>query len=118
MIASSAVVALSSCGPPVVDLTMTPPNMMIIVDADTADLDRGDEQFFKATATYSDGTTEDVTSHATWTSSDPTIATVGDTGLAGAHGEGSTTITATYGGMTRTANLSVSYVWTCDGVPH
>jgi hypothetical protein len=50
-----------------------------------------------ATATYADGTTQDVTSQVTWTSSDTNVATVGvHTGLVTIVGPGTVTITATW----------------------
>ena len=49
-----------------------------------------------ATATLSDGTRQDVTSGATWESSDPTEAIVSSTGLVTAFAAGTVNITATY----------------------
>jgi uncharacterized protein YjdB len=53
---------------------------------------------FRATATLSDGTTQDVTSASTWTSSATAVATVTAAGIVTAVAPGSTTITATYQG--------------------
>jgi hypothetical protein len=57
-----------------------------------------------ATATFSDGTTQDVTANATWTSNAPAVATVGAVGPAGVQisgvAAGSTTISVTFGGLT------------------
>jgi len=64
-------------------------------------------QQFTATATFSDMTTGDVTTQASWTSSLPSIATVNSNGLATAVTTGSTTISAALGGQTATANLTV-----------
>lgn len=64
-------------------------------------------QQYAAIGTFSDGSTQDVTTTATWTSSDTTIATVSNT--AGAQGEaqgvatGSATITAALNGITSNA---------------
>ena len=55
----------------------------------------GGTQQFKATGTISDGTVEDITSQVTWTSSNPTIATISATGLATGIAPGKTSITAT-----------------------
>lgn len=55
---------------------------------------------FKATATLSDGTKQDVTPVSTWTSSNTAVATVTAAGLVTAVAVGSTTITATYQGTT------------------
>jgi len=51
---------------------------------------------FTATGTFSDGTTKDVTSTATWATSDSTIATVSAVGLVTGVGDGTVSITATY----------------------
>jgi uncharacterized protein YjdB len=51
---------------------------------------------FSATATMSDGTTQDVTSQAAWTSSNGSIATVSSTGVVTGLGAGPVTVTASY----------------------
>lgn len=64
---------------------------------------------FKATATYSDGTTQDVTSLATWSSANTSIATVNAQGVATAVAiSGSTTLTATYGGFSATGGITAT----------
>lgn len=50
----------------------------------------------------------DVTTQSTWSSSVPTVATVSSTGLATAVSSGTTTITASIGGVLGTATLSVT----------
>ncbi len=62
----------------------------------------------KATATYSDNTTGDVTSSATWSSSATTIATVSNTGLVSGVAKGSATITATSGTVSGTDAITVT----------
>lgn len=58
---------------------------------------------FIAVALFFDGTSQDVTSSALWTSSDEAVATVGNVpgvhGLVTAHAAGVATITADYGGL-------------------
>ena len=56
----------------------------------------GSSSQFTATATMSNGTTLDVTSSSTWSSSDSSIATVSTSGVVTAVAEGSTSIQATY----------------------
>jgi ABC-type glycerol-3-phosphate transport system substrate-binding protein len=56
---------------------------------------------FTATATMSDGTTQNVTSAAAWQSSNPAVATVA-LGLVTGVTDGQTTITATYQGLSAT----------------
>jgi uncharacterized protein YjdB len=54
---------------------------------------------FAATATMLNGTTQDVSSTATWSSSNSAVATVSSSGLVTAVASGSVTITATYSGI-------------------
>ena len=54
---------------------------------------------FAATATLSNGSTQDVSSSATWTSSNTSVATVSSSGLVTAVASGSATISATYSGV-------------------
>ncbi|HEX4452758.1 MAG TPA: Ig-like domain-containing protein [Kofleriaceae bacterium] len=67
----------------------------------------GADQQFTATGTFTDGTTPDLTSTVTWTSSDPTIATITAAGDATGTGSGTVTITATQGAISGTTSLSV-----------
>lgn len=73
---------------------------------------KGTTTQFTATATYSNGTTSDISNTAVWTSSDTSVAGVNTStsngGLAQGINSGSVTITATSGGKSATANLSVS----------
>lgn len=67
---------------------------------------------FVATGIYSDDSIFDLTEFATWSSSAQAVATVGNSdttaGLATSVAPGSTIISATYGGITATTNLSVT----------
>jgi hypothetical protein len=69
---------------------------------------QGSTQQFTATATFSDNTVLNITSQATWTSSDTAVATIDSTGLAAGMSHGSTTITATFGGVSGFATLTVA----------
>jgi len=51
---------------------------------------------FKATATLADGSTQDVTSQATWQSSDTAVATVSSAGVVTGVASGSVTVSAVY----------------------
>lgn len=62
----------------------------------------------KASAAFPDGTTQDVTNSATWTSSNPAIATVSTSGLVTAKGSGQATISATYSGLTGHSLVTVA----------
>jgi hypothetical protein len=69
-------------------------------------------QQFTAEGTYSDGTQRFLTSSVSWSSSNPSVATIsnvlGQNGLASATcSTGSTTITATLQGVTATTTLTV-----------
>ncbi len=64
---------------------------------------------FQANGVYSDGTSVDVTSQVTWSSANTAIATITATGgTATALSEGTTSISATYGGVTGSASLKVT----------
>ena len=71
----------------------------IAINPQSAAIALGTTQQFTATGTYTDGTTQDVTSVVTWSSSDATIAiisnAVGSYGLATSAGQGVATISAT-----------------------
>ncbi|PWT94825.1 MAG: hypothetical protein C5B53_12360, partial [Candidatus Melainabacteria bacterium] len=80
----------------------------VTVAPSSASVAIGQTQNFTAIAHYSDNSSLDVTNTATWTSSDPTIATV-TTGLANAVKVGGpVTITATQERMTGTASFTVN----------
>ena len=72
----------------------------------------GMSQQFTATGTFSDSSTQDLTTMVYWTSSAPAVATVSDSlpiiGLASSGSVGSTTITASSGSVSGSAQLTVS----------
>ena len=82
-----------------VSLTVTPPAPTIA---------KGQSQAFSLTGTYTDGTTQDLTSIAVWTSSDTLIATVTSGGVATGHAVGQATLTATVGTVITSATLTVT----------
>jgi len=63
---------------------------------------------FTATGTYSDGSTQDLTSFAVWASSAPSVASIGAGGLASGNGLGGTTITATSASITNSTLVTVA----------
>ncbi len=70
----------------------------------------GTTQQFAAIGTYTDGSTQDLSSSAVWSSSDTTIFTVNTTGLAVSVAAGAATITATANGVSGSTNLTVTPV--------
>lgn len=78
-----------------------------------------------ATASFADGRTQDVTSSATWQSSNTVVGTVTGGGLVTAITPGGMTVTVTYQGKTATVNFTIVFSFsqsnsltaTIDGVP-
>jgi uncharacterized protein YjdB len=70
-------------------------------------LEHGGFTQFTALAEFSDGTTRDVTSSVTWTSSNASVAVVTPTGVATSTRSGTTTMTATMNDLSGTAVLMV-----------
>jgi hypothetical protein len=72
----------------------------------------GSTQQFTATGSYSDGSTQDLTTQVTWASSDSAVATVsnaaGSNGLGTSAGVGSTTVSATSDAVTGSTTLTVT----------
>ncbi|HEX4487104.1 MAG TPA: Ig-like domain-containing protein [Terriglobales bacterium] len=78
------------------------------VSAVAASIAKGTDLQFTASASLSDGTTQDVTHSAVWSSSASGIASIDATGIASALVIGNTTITAQYGGQSGSASLAVN----------
>src|SRR6202012_1740451 len=68
----------------------------------------GARQQFTATGNYSDGSHQDLTNSATWTSSQTSVATISSTGLATGVAAGTTVIQAASGSVRGTTNLTVT----------
>jgi len=68
----------------------------------------GTLQQFNATATFSDNSTQDVTSTVHWSSADASVASVDSKGMVTAHGIGSVDITATSGSGTISGKTSAT----------
>jgi len=79
-------------------IAVTPTNPTITV---------GKTQQLTATGSFSDGSSQDMTTQVSWLSSDPTKATVSTTGLVTGQNGGSTTISATYGGISGSTSVTV-----------
>jgi hypothetical protein len=80
----------------------------IAVTPNAGALTLGGTQQLTATAQYSDGTTQNVTSSSSWASSNSGILNVSEVGLATAAAAGEATITATFGSFTGTSVLIVN----------
>jgi uncharacterized protein YjdB len=86
----------------------------IVIAPATATLPVGTTQAFVATGLYSDGTDGDVTDAATWSSAQPTVATISDgaddSGLATAVAVGTTTVMAQIGAKSASSSITVTPV--------
>ena len=91
--------------PALVSIAVTPANASILPDRDIQ---------FTATATYSDGSTHDLTSRVTWSSSVLAVATINRVGGATARAVGQTTIEAALGAINGSATLNVVLGGTFD----
>ena len=81
----------------------------IAVTPATANIALGTSQQFVATAVYSDGSAQDVSTKSAWTSATPAVATVtAASGNATGLSQGSVAISATFNGKTGTAALTVA----------
>src|SRR6476646_4765113 len=90
--------------PVVTAISMSPTAVTMNVGATTQ---------FKATASYSDGSSKDVTSSASWTSTDPSVAPVQSSGqatpgLASGLAPGNVNITASFSGFNAVTTLNVT----------
>lgn len=89
-------------------LSVTAPTISsIVVTPDGLTLGIGISQQYTATAIYSDGSTQDLVSGVTWSSSNTSVATISNSGVLATVAAGSTTITAQVGSVSDTAVLTV-----------
>lgn len=94
-------------------VTAAPTALSLTVTPNPATVQAGSTLQFTATGNYSDGSTQNLTTTATWSSSNTNVATIGNTtgtqGLAtGVQPGDPVTITATDGSLTGTATLTVT----------
>jgi trimeric autotransporter adhesin len=90
--------ALTVTAPTIVSIAVTPVGQTLGI---------GISQQYVATATYSDGSSSDLSSGVTWISSTPSVATVTASGVITTVAAGSTNITATLGALTDSSSLTV-----------
>ena len=69
---------------------------------------KGTTKQFTATGTYSDNSTQDLTTQVTWASDTTGVATISSAGLATAAGVGTAKISATMGSVSGSTNLTVT----------
>jgi trimeric autotransporter adhesin len=94
-------------------LTVTSASVVsITVSPSTTAIPSGLNQTFTAVGTFTDGSMQNVTNSAYWTSSVPGVATVSNTsgsnGMVSSTSSGSTVISATLGGVSGSGNLTVT----------
>lgn len=113
----AAIIAVHSGAANYTLVTITPQTSPTItsltISPTSATISANGSKSFLATATYSDGTTNDVTSLCSWSSSDTDAATISNGTATGCNTSSSvktTSITATFSGMSATASLSVEGV--------
>ena len=70
----------------------------IAVNPGTSSVAAGRTQQFTAQGTFSNGSTKDISSLVTWTSSTAPVSTINSAGLAQSYSQGTSTITATFTG--------------------
>jgi 6-phosphogluconolactonase (cycloisomerase 2 family) len=97
----------------VTGLTVTPAILLsIAVIPGHAGIANGTGQQFAATGTYTDNSTQPLTTSVNWSSSDTTVASIsnaaGSKGLASSAGQGTATITATLGTVSGSSGLTVT----------
>ena len=89
-------------------ITVGPPQLTALaITPVSSSLPLGTGQQLKATGTYTDGSTNDITSAVTWSSAALAIATVSPTGLVSSVTQGPATIGAAVGTISATASVTV-----------
>ncbi|EKS00053.1 bacterial Ig-like domain, group 2 [Leptospira mayottensis 200901122] len=98
--------------PSVLTVTNAVLTSIIIAPTSSFNIAKGSNQNFVATGHYTDGSSRDLTTQVTWTSSNTSTATIsnasGHEGLASAVSAGTTTITATLGAVSNSTSLTVT----------
>jgi hypothetical protein len=91
------------------NLTVSPAALLSIAIAPpNPTVSKGIAQPFVATGSYSDGSTQDLTSAVAWTVSPPGVAAISSTGLARAQGIGTAIVKAISGSISGTDTLTVT----------
>lgn len=98
----------ASNGVPFSVITVRSDIASITVSSAGSSVPAGNSLACTATATYSDSSTQDITSAVTWTTSDPTVAVVDSTGLVTTTGNGTVSIDGAINGVTGATTLNVT----------
>jgi hypothetical protein len=80
----------------------------IAVTPTTSSIPLGSSQQYQAIGTYSDGSTQNVTTLLTWSSATPTVATISDAGLATSVSQGTASLTGTFAAISASVSLTVA----------
>ncbi len=104
----SVVVANTGCGGGSSSNPTSKTLTSVSVTSSSTSVAMGATRQFTATATYSNGSTANVSSTASWTVAIPAIATIDSSGLATGVAAGSTNVTASLGGISGNALLTVT----------
>ena len=92
-----------------VDVTFSPTPIPVSIQVSAAQttIPRGTSEQLSATESLSDGSTKDVTSQATWTSSNGTALSVSASGQINGVAQGGATVSASLAGLTGTIGINV-----------
>src|SRR3954466_10622722 len=109
LIAVGAALVIAACGSDGAAPTVPTPKTASVasVAVTGSALAVGATAQFIATATLSDGSTQNVTTGATWASSNQSVASVTSTGIVNAQAPGDVDIAATYNGVSGNAHLTL-----------
>jgi Bacterial Ig-like domain (group 2)/Abnormal spindle-like microcephaly-assoc'd, ASPM-SPD-2-Hydin len=91
-------------------LTVGSPQLVSIAITPANEVTEGSSQQFTATGTFTDNSTQDLTTSVTWSSSNAAVASINGTGLATFVSIGTTIIEATLGSISNSTNLTVTAV--------
>jgi hypothetical protein len=107
VLAALVCLATAACGDsPTAPTTTTPTAVALVLSQESVSLTRNASTRLFVRVRQSDGTGDDVTAAATWTTSDSTVVTV-QAGVVTAVGLGTATVTVTYAGLACRTGVSV-----------
>jgi Bacterial Ig-like domain (group 2) len=104
----AGLLATSGCGGGGSNGAMTPPSLSsLAITPGNPSIGAGQNQQFKVEGTFSDGSKQDLTSSASWTSSNTAVATINGSGMAVGVAQGNSKIGAASGSMSTSVVLTV-----------